>query len=187
MWNLLDLYIFKTRIIFQTDLRHTENDASRLVSYEEGASVARELGLPYVETSALKFRGLKNCFDKAVRIMSSMNRKVWLQCDLSDNNWNNLLSHNLLLCHLQSKSFYNKMFYLQLSLAAEYHAVSSPKKKKNVDSIIDRLKGKKNAIPNPPVMPLAGKLLTQKFILSLLVRGIFCSFHIPFNNLFGRL
>ncbi|XP_069121947.1 rho-related protein racA-like isoform X2 [Argopecten irradians] len=47
------------------DLRSTSS--SDLVTYEEGAKVAKDLGLRYQETSALTQQGLKDCFDNAIR------------------------------------------------------------------------------------------------------------------------
>ncbi|XP_021345146.1 rho-related protein racA-like [Mizuhopecten yessoensis] len=47
------------------DLRHTSS--RDLVTYEEGAKVAKDCGMRYKETSALTQEGLKDCFDTAIR------------------------------------------------------------------------------------------------------------------------
>ena len=75
--------LFNSICLFQTDLRHTVSDPSRLVSCEEGASVAKELGLPYTETSALTFSGLKKCFDQAVRRHALLYSTSIKHCDLA--------------------------------------------------------------------------------------------------------
>ena len=60
-------------LLVSLDLR--EGDAkytsrgSRLVSHDEGAALAKKLGVKFCETSALTQQGLKSCFDEAVCIL----------------------------------------------------------------------------------------------------------------------
>ncbi|OWF34060.1 rho-related protein racA-like [Mizuhopecten yessoensis] len=76
----------KTPIILvacQIDLRHKCPD---LVTYEEGSKFASDLGLPYIETSALTQQGVKDGFDTAIRAaLLSTPKKItkfqpWCSC-----------------------------------------------------------------------------------------------------------
>ncbi|CAL1534792.1 unnamed protein product [Lymnaea stagnalis] len=51
----------------KTDLRYS-NYKERSITYEEGRALSKELGLNYVETSALNQYGLKDCFYRSVQI-----------------------------------------------------------------------------------------------------------------------
>ncbi len=51
-----------------------------MVTYEQGAAMAKELGLQYVETSALTMHGLKECFDTAVSFAVVSLRVVHNKC-----------------------------------------------------------------------------------------------------------
>ncbi|XP_071477627.1 rho-related protein racA-like [Diadema antillarum] len=54
-------------VAMKTDLR-TPSNQNRTVSFNEGAALARNLNLTFVETSSLTHSGLKECFDKALEL-----------------------------------------------------------------------------------------------------------------------
>ncbi|KAK7482452.1 hypothetical protein BaRGS_00026269 [Batillaria attramentaria] len=66
----------------KADLRDgdTADRHKRLVTYEDAKAMAKSLGIPYAETSALTQSGLKDCFDVAVRLaLNGMEHKSRLK------------------------------------------------------------------------------------------------------------